>query len=309
LLLYPKTQKKLAVAFISVMSISSSAIMSPEEMIFTFKQGSEESFREAWLRINSYYETIEPRMTLALLLRSFYFGIALRYRYALDTLAGGDFLQYGGDQAFNAIKKLIATYNSPSSIDFQINSICARLNTLETHSERQKECYNMLREKLDHVPLNSEPTNWLPAVKIVIDGKTFYARCDIMSEFCLMPKDIYDSLNLWELTKGGERIPLTNNTFIQSIGIAEGVHTKILGSMVSTDYLVIECTGKGQITLGRSLLKLMKAKIDVGEGVMTINSPRETSHSFPHKKRKGKRGKRKAPANNGLNASSSFENT
>ena len=63
-------------------------------------------------------------MTLGLLLRSFYFGLVLRYRYALDTLVGGDFLQYGGDQAFNAIKKLIATYDSPSNIDVQLNSIC-----------------------------------------------------------------------------------------------------------------------------------------------------------------------------------------
>jgi hypothetical protein len=33
--------------------------------------------------------------------------------------------------------------------------------------------------------------------------------------------------------------------------------------MVSTDYLVIECVGKGQIMLGRSLLKLL------GVGVKT----------------------------------------
>ena len=164
------------------MSISSSAIMSPEEMIFTFKQGSEESFREAWLRINSYYETIEPRMTLALLLRSFYFGIALRYRYALDTLAGGDFLQYGGDQAFNAIKKLIAIYSSPSNVDSSLASIFARLNTLETSTTCLKECYNLLRKNYDHVSINSEPSSYLPTVKVDINGEIFYARCDIMSE-------------------------------------------------------------------------------------------------------------------------------
>ena len=81
-----KNTKKLVVAFISVMSMSSSFTMSPEEMVFTFKQGGEESFKEAWFRINNSYEKTEPRMTLALLLRSFYFGLVLRYRYALDTL-------------------------------------------------------------------------------------------------------------------------------------------------------------------------------------------------------------------------------
>jgi hypothetical protein len=44
--------------------------------------------------------------------------------------------------------------------------------------------------------------------------------------------------------------------------------------MVSTDYLVIECVGNGQITLGRSLLKLMGAVIDVGKGTMKFTSPR-----------------------------------
>ena len=122
-----------------------------------------------------------------------------------------------------------------------------------------------------------------------------------------MPKDIYNSLNLWELSKGGEGICLTNNTFILTLGIAEGVYTRILGSMVSTYYLVIECARKGQITLGRSLLKHLGAKIDVGKGIMTINSPPSTSHSFPDKKRKGKKGKRKA-AHVDLNAPS-FENT
>ena len=37
--------------------------MSPEEMIFTFKQGIEESFKEAWSRISDLHEKTEPKMT------------------------------------------------------------------------------------------------------------------------------------------------------------------------------------------------------------------------------------------------------
>jgi hypothetical protein len=80
-------------------------------MIFTFKQESEGSFKEAWSRNNNSYDKTEPKMTLGLLLSSFYFGLVLSYRYALDTLAGGNFLHCDGDQAFNAIKNLIATYS------------------------------------------------------------------------------------------------------------------------------------------------------------------------------------------------------
>jgi hypothetical protein len=65
--------------------------------------------------------------------------------------------------------------------------------------------------------------------------------------------------------------------------------------MVSTDYLVIECVGKGQIMLGRSLLKLLGAFIDVGKGNIRFISPPYNSHVFPRVKSKGKKGRRKAP--------------
>jgi hypothetical protein len=100
--------------------------MSPEEMIFTFKQKSEESFKEAWSRIYDSHGKTEQKMTPSLLLSSFYFGHALHYRYALDVVAGGDFLHCDGDQAFNVIKKLIAVYSSPSDFDSSLVSIFAR---------------------------------------------------------------------------------------------------------------------------------------------------------------------------------------
>jgi hypothetical protein len=66
--------------------------------------------------------------------------------------------------------------------------------------------------------------------------------------------------------------------------------------MISTDYLVIECVGKGQITLGRSLLKLLGAVIDVEKGNIRFISPSCNSHAFPRVKSKGKKVRRKAPA-------------
>jgi hypothetical protein len=109
-----------------------------------------------------------------------------------------------------------------------------------------------------------------------------------------MPKDVYESLSLWKLSEGGEEISLTNNATIFPVGIAEGVYTKVLGKMESTDYLVIECVGKGQITLGRSLLKLLGAVIDVEKG-NRFTSPPCNNRVFPRVKSKGKKGRRKAP--------------
>jgi hypothetical protein len=71
--------------------------------------------------------------------------------------------------------------------------------------------------------------------------------------------------------------------------------------MVSTDYLVIECVGRGQITLGRSLLKLLRAIIDVGKGTMNFTSPSGNRHAFP----KGKKGRHKS----GVVDASSLKNT
>jgi hypothetical protein len=64
--------------------------------------------------------------------------------------------------------------------------------------------------------------------------------------------------------------------------------------MVSIDYLVIECVGNGQITLGRSLLKLLGEIIDVGKGPTKFTSPPGNHHEFPKGKSKGKIGRRKA---------------
>jgi hypothetical protein len=108
--------------------------MLPEEMIFTFKQKSEESFKEAWSRIYDWHGKTEPIMTLSLLLSSFYFGLPLRYRYALDATTEGYFLHCDVDQAFNIIKKLITIYSMPTDFDSSLVSIFARLNTLETHT-------------------------------------------------------------------------------------------------------------------------------------------------------------------------------
>src|SRR3954463_7914164 len=107
----------------------------------------------------------------------------------------------------------------PGKSDSSFIDIFAMLNTLESSTSALNSCYNTLREYHDYVPINSEPSNWFPTIKVSINSATFDARYDIMSEFCLMPKDIYESLSLWGLSKGGEEISLTNNATLLPIGI------------------------------------------------------------------------------------------
>ena len=124
------------------MSSSAPNIMSPEEEVFTFKQGSGESFGDAWSRISESYVKTEPKMALSLFLSSFYFGLLLCYRYALDAVVGGDFLRYDGDQAFNAIKNLIAaSASSNKKIESAFENIHSRLESLESELASFKETF------------------------------------------------------------------------------------------------------------------------------------------------------------------------
>ena len=68
--------------------------------------------------------------------------------------------------------------------------------------------------------------------------------------------------------------------------------------MICTNYLIIECAGTGQITLGRSLLKLMGEVIDVGKGTMCFTTSPSIRHEFPKGKHKNRRRKNKFPGNN-----------
>jgi hypothetical protein len=155
------------------MSSSVAITMSPEDIIFTFKQKDEESFKEAWSRIYDWHGKTEPKMTLSLLLSSFYFGLSLHYRYALDATAEGDFLHCDGDQAFNIIKKLITIYIMPTYFDSSLVCILNRLDTLETRTASLNSYYNTFRQHFDYVPTNSEPSSWYPMIKITISGKLF----------------------------------------------------------------------------------------------------------------------------------------
>ena len=241
-------------------------------------------------------------MALSLFLSSFYFGLLLCYRYALDAVVGGDFLRYDGDQAFNAIKKLIAaSASSNKKIESAFENIHSRLESLESDLASFNETFKLF----ESVPMPFEPSGWVPSLKISIDGTIFYAHCDIKSEFCLMPKRIYDSLNLYELSKSETFVTLADNSIKLSFGTTQGVVTKIKGVFTPTDYHVIECVGNGSITLGRGLLRQLGAVIDMGEATLKFKPP-YCLHHFPNApkakaKKKNKRSKGNTIGTSGLN--------
>ena len=133
--------------------------MTPEDEVFTFRQGSGETFKDAWARIMRSYEKTEPRITLSILLSNFYFGLMLCYRYALDTIVGGDFLRHNGDQAFNAIKSLIATSSSDNKIESTFENIANKLDALYKNISSMKGIGSMVQE-LHESAFNRAPRNY-----------------------------------------------------------------------------------------------------------------------------------------------------
>jgi hypothetical protein len=93
----------------------------------------------------------------------------------------------------------------PTYFDSSLVCIFNRLDTLETRTASLNTCYNTLCQHFDYVLTNSEPSSCYPTVIIAISGETCHAHCDIMSEFCLMPKDVYESLSLWKLSERERR--------------------------------------------------------------------------------------------------------
>jgi hypothetical protein len=79
----------------------------PEVEVHTFKQQGGESLKDAWYRISNSHHRCTNKHSTMILLRNFYVGITSWYRYALDTLAGGNFLGTPAHEACTLIESLV----------------------------------------------------------------------------------------------------------------------------------------------------------------------------------------------------------
>ena len=87
---------------------SSSTICTPEDEV-NFKQRGGENLKDAWYRIcNAHNRPIRKQSTVVLL-RRFYVGITIWYRFVLDTITGGNFLMCPSLDAFNATGNLVGS--------------------------------------------------------------------------------------------------------------------------------------------------------------------------------------------------------
>ena len=149
---------------------------------------------------------------------------------------GGDFLPHDGDQAFNAIKSLIATFSSDNKSELTLENIANKLDTLDKNISSMKEIGSMVQElhesalfRAPEIMLEPENTmkNWYPFVEIEINRNHFNAICD-MTEFSIMPKTIYKSLGLWGLSESASYLKLDDNSSKIPLGKIEDFQKKVL---------------------------------------------------------------------------------
>ncbi|XP_071940068.1 uncharacterized protein [Coffea arabica] len=109
------------------------------------------------------------------------------------------------------------------------------------------------------------------------------AMIDLGASINVMPKSIYDSLNLGPLKETGIIIQLADRTCAYPDGIVEDVLVQVDGLIFPSDFYVLymddrSAPNSSLIILGRPFLSTAQTKIDVSKGTLTMKFDGETVH-------------------------------
>ena len=96
---------------------------------------------------------------------------------------------------------------------------------------------------------------------------------DLGASINVMPRSVYDKLNLGELKKTGIVIQLADRSNTYPDGVLEDVLIKVNELVFPADFYVLNMGNACHdipILLGRPFLKTARTKIDVHEGALTM---------------------------------------
>src|SRR5215216_757242 len=117
----------------------------------------------------------------------------------------------------------------------------------------------------------------------------FKALCDLDSSVSIMPRKIYEMLDLTPLEDCYLNVPLDDNAKTKLMGSINDVLIMVNNAYVPVDFYVsdVECNASCPITLGRPFLRTVGAIIDVKEGTIKYQLPlKKGIEHFPNKKEK-----------------------
>ena len=164
-------------------------------------------------------------------------------------------------------------------------------------------------EKLKHkasIPRKVEDS-WEPIINIQVNDFDLKASCDLGSSVSIMPRKIYEMLDLPPLEDCYLDVPLNDNAKKKLMWSVNDVLIMVNNSYVPVDFYV-EYNAYCPITLGRPFLRTVGAIIDMKEGTIKYQLPLKKGIEHFPKKREKIPFASPMKTKFGLNASS-FENT
>ncbi|KAK1602410.1 hypothetical protein QYE76_016739, partial [Lolium multiflorum] len=108
---------------------------------------------------------------------------------------------------------------------------------------------------------------WEPIIKMRVNDFDCNALCDLGASISVMPKKIYDMLDLPPLKNCYLDVSLADNAIKKPLGRIDNVRIMVNNNLVPFDFVVldIECNASCPIILGRPFLRTVGATIDMKE--------------------------------------------
>ncbi|KAK1682441.1 hypothetical protein QYE76_043289 [Lolium multiflorum] len=130
---------------------------------------------------------------------------------------------------------------------------------------------------------------WEPIIKMKFNDFDCNALCDLGASISVMPKKIYDMLDLPPLKNCYLDVNLADNSIKKPLGRIDNVRIMVNNNLVPVDFVVldIECNASCPIVLGRPFLRTVGAIIDMKEGNIKYQFPlKKGMEHFPRKRMK-----------------------
>jgi hypothetical protein len=130
---------------------------------------------------------------------------------------------------------------------------------------------------------------WEPIIDMHVNVFDCRALCDLGASISIMPRKIYDTLDLPPLEKCYFDIPPADVAKEKPLGRINDVLIMVNNNLVPIDFLVmdVECNVSCPIILGRPFLRTIGAIIDMKEGTIKYHFPlKKGMEHFPRKKNK-----------------------
>src|SRR4051812_26809066 len=128
---------------------------------------------------------------------------------------------------------------------------------------------------------------WDPMIKIKLNNFSCFALCDVGASTSVMPKRIYDMLDLKPFDPCSFGVRLVDSSVNKPLGKIDDVLRIFSDNYVPVDFTImdIECEPSCPIILGRPFLRTIGAVMDMKEGNIKFQFPlKKGVEHFPRKK-------------------------